>query len=441
MSNKNKKVVIGMTGRRDSTVAAYLLKKQGYECIGVSMLLNDPDLPRRAAAFAEKKALDSDEFNLNDSYAETKNTPKEPLTSRCHLKNLDDVKSICDHLEIPFYGVKAQEIFKANVMDPLIASRLSGTSFQSCINCNQVKMGLLVEKAKILGADNIATGHYSKILMNQSTGFLNIAKGNDLENDQSYLLSRINQEILKMLILPLAEMRVDEVQKLLEMIDIPTVPSTEGTKVCYSGDSRLAQFVEVSAAVTLIKPGHLSIASEETVLADHKGLHNFHLGQGKIKLASEKNIDADLHVINIVPPTGTVYLAPVTELAFTHCQLYRFRHDPELDISRPLELFAKIGSSKTMLPALVFFKNNRSAVIRFKDAHVGMLSKGLVVALYNKNNIGASLICSGFIGEAGVIDNKKIKNYIPPEPPPMDDEEAEEREKEKKKNATPDFHF
>ncbi len=441
VKKKNIKVVVGMTGRRDSTVAAYLLKKQGYDCIGLSLLLNDELMPKRAQQAADKKAMEADEFNLNDSYSETRKIPKDPLYSRCHVSDIEKVKSICDHLDIPFYGVKAQEVFKSDVFDNVISARLGGSSFQSCINCNQVKLGVLMEKAESLGAEFIATGHYSKVIKNQTTGFYNIARGNDQENDQSYLLSRVNQDILQRLILPLAEMRVEEVEKLLKLVDIKTQPSTDGTKMCYGSDPRVPMLVEYCAAESLLKSGHLSIASEDTILADHKGLHNFYLGQNKLKLASERNIDQDLHVIDIAPSSGTVYLAHSGELAFTHCQLQRIRYDKEMDITKPIELFAKIGSSKEMLPCTVFVKNNRSAILRFKIPQPGMLSKGLVVALYNKQSIGAKLVMSGFISIAGLLENDKIKTYIAPEIAPIDDEEAAKREKEKKANALPDFHF
>jgi tRNA-specific 2-thiouridylase len=440
-NKKNIKVVVGMTGRRDSTVAAYLLKKQGYDCIGLSLLLNDEQLPKLAQATYDKKAAEAEEFNLNDSYSDPRKIPKDPLYSRCHVSDIEKVKEICDHLEIPFYGVKAQEVFKSGVMDNMVASRLGGSSFQSCINCNQVKLSVLMEKAEALGADYIATGHYSKIIKNQTTGFMNVARGNDADNDQSYLLSRVNQEILQKLMLPLAEMRVEEVDKLLKLVDIKCLPSTEGTKMCYGSDPRVPILVEYLAADTLLSSGHFSIASEDTIMADHKGVHNFYLGQSKLKLASEKNIDPDLHVINIKPSSGTVYLASAQELAFTHCHVQRVRYDPELDITKPIELFAKIGSSKEMLPCTVFFKNNRAAIIRFKKAQPGMLSKGLVVALFNKRAIGAKLVMSGFILESGILEQGKIKTYIAPEVVPLDDEEAEQREKEKRANALPDYHF
>lgn len=440
-NKKNKKVVIGMTGRRDSTVAAYLLKKQGYDCIGLALLLNDESMPKQAQAASDKRAAEADDFKLNDSYSDSRKIPRDPLYSRCHISDLEKIKKVCDHLEIPFYGVKAQEVFKAGVIDGMISCRLGGSSFQSCINCNLVKLSVLMDKAEALGASYIATGHYSKIIKNQTTGFYNIAKGNDLENDQSYLLSRVNQDILQKLILPLAEMRVDEVEKLLELVDIKTEASSEGTKMCYGTDPRVPILVEYCAADTLLKSGHLSIAAQDTVLADHKGIHNFYLGQNKLKLSSERNIDPDLHVIDISVSSGTVYLASANELAFTHCQLQRVRFDPEMDVTKPIELYAKIGSSKELLACIVFFKNNRSAIIRFKVAHPGMLSKGLVVALYNKQSIGAKLVMSGFILSAGILENGKIKNYIPPEMEPLDDQEAEEKEKEKKANELPDYHF
>ena len=148
-----------------------------------------------------------------------------------------------------------------------------------------------------------------------------------------------------------------------------------------------------------------------------------------MKLASERNIDPDFHIIDISPSSGTVYLAHSAELAFTHCQLQRIRYDNEMDITKPIELFAKMGSSKELLACTVFIKNNRSAILRFKKAQPGMLSKGLVVALYSKQSIGGKLVMSGFISIAGVLENNKIKTYVPPEVIPSDVEETKKREK------------
>ena len=440
INKKNIKVVVGMTGRRDSTVAAYLLKKQGYDCVGLSLLLNDEEVPKLAQASYDKK-LEDEDYNLNDSYSDSKRGSLEPLYSRCHVSDIENVKEICDHLEIPFYGVKAQEIFKTSVVDNMVSSRLGGTSFQSCINCNQVKLSVLMEKSEALGAKYLATGHYSKIIKNQTTGFMNVARGNDPENDQSYLLSRVNQDILQKLMLPLAEMRVEEVEKLLKLVDIKCLPSTEGTKMCYVSDPRVPVLVEYLSSNSLLSAGQLAMASEDEIIGDHNGIHNFYLGQSKLKLSSEKKFDSDLHVIDINSSNGKVQLASAQELAFTHCHLQRIRYDPEMDISKPIELFAKIGSSKHMLPCKVFFKNNRSAILQFKSTQPGMLSKGLVVALYNKQAVGAKLIMSGFIFASGMLEQGKIKTYITSKLESDDYEESEENEKEKRANALPDYHF
>ncbi|MDC0255989.1 hypothetical protein OAK75_13915, partial [Bacteriovoracales bacterium] len=159
---KKQKIVIGMTGGVDSTVAAYLLKKQGFDPIGISFNFYQEDAG---------KSLQGDSL------------------ASCQIVDLGRVQNICETIEIPFYGVNAADIYKEKILDRVLTARLSGIAFTPCVYCNVLKFDLLLEKAKKLGVEMIATGHYAKVVKNIKTGKFMLISANDKENDQSYYLS------------------------------------------------------------------------------------------------------------------------------------------------------------------------------------------------------------------------------------------------------------
>ncbi len=156
-----------MTGGVESTVAAYLLKKQGYRCIGIGLqLFADGE---EAGPFADVAVLD-----------------------------LNKIKGICNYLDIPFYAVNAADIFTDKVLDPLVGRVLSGQTFEPLVFLNSVLLEVLLEKAKKFQTTLVATAHYAKVLKNQKTGAFELMVANDLEFDQSYSLARLEQKHLEL---------------------------------------------------------------------------------------------------------------------------------------------------------------------------------------------------------------------------------------------------
>ena len=160
---RREKVLVGMTGRMDSTVTAYLLKMQGYEVIGMAINLFNVN----NNVFNGKRYVSGPEGNLIDK--EDTNPYIEKIIPHCHIQNLDLVKKICDSMEIGFYGGNAYEEYREGVLGNVFSSRIAGDHFFPCGKCSEIVIRFLAEKAAILDINKIATGHYTKVQYNKTS--------------------------------------------------------------------------------------------------------------------------------------------------------------------------------------------------------------------------------------------------------------------------------
>ncbi len=254
MLDKNK-VIVGMSGGVDSTVAAYVLKQMGYEVIGVNMRLWQDD-------FLEEEHL------MNDGGC-------------CSLSSVDDARRVCEQIGIPFYALDFKGVFKETVVDYFIEAYRNGETPNPCIACNKhVKFEALLEKAHQLGAYYVATGHYAKIHLDEASGRYLVEKAEAVEKDQTYALYNLTQTQLQHILMPLSTFKSkEEVRAIAGQFDVQMSQKSDSQEICFVPDQDYVGFLK--------RNGDFEIASgdffdtEGNKLGKHKGIINYTIGQRK----------------------------------------------------------------------------------------------------------------------------------------------------------------
>ncbi len=232
----------------DSSVAAYLLTKAGYECIGCTMKLYD---------------------GKEDEYKEK---------TCCTADDAYDAASVCRRLGIPHYVFDFREEFKKSVIDAFISDYENGFTPNPCICCNEkLKFGRLAERAEVLGCDFIATGHYCRIVFDN--GEYRLKKALDPSKDQSYVLYRMDQKLLSKTLFPLSELEKSEVRRIAEENGFINAQKKESQDICFIPDGDYAAFIESVTGKTP-KPGDF-IGVDGGYLGRHKGIIRYTVGQRK----------------------------------------------------------------------------------------------------------------------------------------------------------------
>ncbi len=379
--SSNQTVLIAMTGGLESTVAAYLLKKQGYRCIGIGLQLFEPG--ENSGPFADVAVSD-----------------------------LNKVKGICTYLDIPFYAVNASEIFANIVLDPLVGRILSGQTFEPMVFLNWVLMEVLLEKAAKFNTNLIATGHYAKVLKNQKTGSFELMVANDLEHDQSYMLSRLEQKHLASLMLPLSEIRKKEVEKIGELIKVSYLERPKTTVAHIMHDPRMVGLVEERSPKDLRRTGSIYDYRLESSVCEHLGIHRYFVGQKNIPSKQETPIDPLKEVISIIPFKGNIFIDYPDRLKYSHALIARFLPCANLDITLPVAAYVKMSVKGEKIPCRIYFKNNQMCMIDFEAERPGLLIPGQYFVFYNRKEEKGKVLGSGIVEVGGLFANGEF-NTLP----------------------------
>lgn len=272
---EKKKVVVGMSGGVDSSVAAYLLKEQGYDVIGVTMQI----------------------------WQDEERTVEEENGGCCGLSAVDDARRVANDLGIPYYVMNFKKEFKENVIDYFIDEYLNGRTPNPCIACNRyVKWESLLKRSMDIGADYIATGHYARI-DKLDNGRYSLRRSATLAKDQTYALYNLTQEQLKHTLMPVGEYTKDEVREIAERINLRVANKPDSQDICFVPDGNYAEFIETTLDKKI--PTGNFVTLDGKVLGQHKGITRYTVGQRKgLGLA----LGYPAFVIEIRPETNEVVI-------------------------------------------------------------------------------------------------------------------------------------
>lgn len=343
-----KKVIVGMSGGVDSSVTALLLKKQGYDVIGVNLDL----LPNKSC---------------NKSCS--------------NIESINDAKKVCEKLDIPFYTIDFKDVFKKHVIDYFADEYMHGRTPNPCIACNRyVKFQELINVAKEqFGAKYIATGHYAKIEYNEKTGRYYIVESEATGKDQSYVLYSLTQEQLKHIIMPLGSYTKDEIRKIAEENNLVNANKSDSQEICFVEDNDYAKYISENYNYK-IKSGNF-VDESGNVLGKHKGIIHYTVGQRR---GLGLSLKAPLYVTKLDVDKNEVVLSPNDKLFSNTLICSNVNFMPFEKLTSPITITAKIRYSAKKAEATIYPLENGNVKVVFKDAQRA-ITPGQAVVFYDDN--------------------------------------------------------
>lgn len=297
-----KKVIVGLSGGVDSSVAAYTLLQQGYEVIGVTMHVWNQD---------------GDEV---------------------YSQAVRDAKKVADHLGIPHYVIDFTKEFKENVVDYFINEYLSGRTPNPCNMCNRfVKWEALLDRAKDFGAEYVATGHYARIKKLDNGRYV-VMNSATATKDQTYALNQLRQEQLAHTLMPIGQYSKDEIRQIAKDAGIPVADKPDSQDICFIPDGDYKAFLQKYADRELPSEGNF-VNEAGVVLGKHKGITNYTVGQRKgLGIALGKPV----FVSAIRPDTNEVVISDTGDVFSRELFCNRLNFMAVEDLTEPTEVIAKI---------------------------------------------------------------------------------------------------
>ena len=344
------RIAVAMSGGVDSSVAALLLKQEGYEVFGITMQLYDSTGIGPSRAIASHRC--------------------------CGVEDIADARAVAAHLDIPYYVTNQKELFERTVVDGFVGAYAAGTTPIPCIECNRtLKFDHLLSRCLTLGAVAMATGHYARIEPGPEGPRL--LKGVDPSRDQSYYLYSLTRSQLETLRFPLGGLDKDEVRERARSAGLPVAEKPDSQEICFVPNDDYASFVETRRTFA---PGEIR-DGEGRRLGSHQGIHRFTVGQRR-GLGISGN--EPRYVTEIQADTQTVVVGSADELLEATCRVSGVSWVGGTP-SAPVRARVRIRSRHEAAPAVIG-PEGRSATVEFDEPQRG-ITPGQAAVFYRDDEV------------------------------------------------------
>ncbi len=354
---EKEKIVVGLSGGVDSSVAAYLLKEQGYEVIGVTMVnFREEDLPEHTSSSGEKIVADA--------------------------------AKVAGFLGIRHYVADVCAEFKENVIDYFIKEYLSGRTPNPCVVCNRyIKWKAIMEQGEKLGADLLATGHYARIELLEN-GRYALKCSVSAAKDQTYALYGLTQEQLSRTRMPLGAYTKEEIRAMAEEIGLPVANKPDSMEICFIPDKDYAGFIEKHVDTSIPIGNYVNTSGD--ILGRHQGITHYTIGQRKgLNLA----MGHPVFVTEIRPETNEVVIGENEDILIPVLRAGKLNAMSVPEFTTGMEVIAKIRYNHKGAPAVLEKVGEDEVLVKFREPQRA-ITPGQAVVFYQ----------DGYVAGGGIID-------------------------------------
>lgn len=351
MNTNQQKVMVGMSGGVDSSVAAMLLLEQGYDVCGTMLKL----------------------WEIND---------EKPASQRtcCSMEDAEDARSVACQLGIPFYVLNMKEKFRSTVVKNFIEEYGNGRTPNPCIACNRhLKFGEMLLKAQSLGYDKIATGHYASVEYDIASKRFLLKKGVDTQKDQSYVLYMLRQHQLEKLVLPLGNYTKSQIREISLQGKLRVFDKPDSQDICFIPNGNYVDFLRNNGVASGLAPGNF-VDTRGNVLGRHEGLIHYTVGQRK-GLGINGNGNGPFYVISLKSENNQIVVGHREELHVSSFFAYDMNYIIAIDPKKGFQAKAKVRySAKEVDVTVTPLLGNRTKIEFVTDQLLA--APGQAVVLY-----------------------------------------------------------